>query len=182
MSTNITDRAIRFFLAMLALPLLFGCVKVPAGLTPVQDFEIDRYLGRWYEIARLDHRFERGLKNVSADYSLRPEGGISVTNRGYSPAEQKWKEAVGKAFFVADANEAHLKVSFFGPFYGSYVIFELDEEDYNYAFVSGPNKSYLWLLARTPEIDEPLKARFTARAKALGFDTSQLIWVNHDAP
>jgi apolipoprotein D and lipocalin family protein len=166
---------------MLSLPLLFGCVKVPAGLAPVQDFELDRYLGRWYEIARLDHRFERGLENVSADYSLRPEGGISVTNQGYSAAEDKWKEAVGKAFFVGDEHEAHLKVSFFGPFYSSYIIFELDKKNYTHAFVSGANKSYLWLLARTPEIDESVSARFKARAEALGFDTSALIWVSHDA-
>ncbi len=181
MSTTITNKLIRLCIVMLSLSLLFGCVKIPAGLTPVQDFEINRYLGRWYEIARLDHRFERGLENVSADYSLRPEGGISVTNRGYSPAEKEWKEAVGKAFFVDDEREAHLKVSFFGPFYSSYVIFELDRENYDHAFVSGANKSYLWLLARTPEVDETVTARFTTRAEELGFDTSALIWVNHDA-
>lgn len=182
MSSIISDKPLHRILVMLTLPLLFGCVKIPAGLTPVQDFEIDRYLGSWYEVARLDHRFERGLENVSADYRLRPEGGISITNRGYSPAKNKWKEAVGKAFFVDEENEAHLKVSFFGPFYSSYVIFELDKKHYNHAFVSGANKSYLWLLARTPEIDEALKTRFKTRAAALGFDTSELIWVNHEAP
>ncbi len=158
-------------------PMLFGCVKIPAGITPVDDFDIDRYLGRWYEIARLDHRFERGLEQVSAEYSLLPNGGVKVVNRGFSTAEQKWKEAEGKAFFVDAPGEGHLKVSFFGPFYSSYVIFELDQQNYEYAFVSGANRSYLWLLARTPEIDESIKNDFIRRADDLGFDTSELIWV-----
>lgn len=158
-------------------PMLFGCVKIPAGITPVDDFDIDRYLGRWYEIARLDHRFERGLEQVSAEYSLLPNGGVKVVNRGFSTAEQKWKEAEGKAFFVDAPGEGHLKVSFFGPFYSSYVIFELDQQNYEYAFVSGANRSYLWLLARTPEIDESIKNDFIRRADDLGFYTSELIWV-----
>ncbi len=164
---------------VLLLPLLYGCVKVPAGITPVQEFDIDRYLGRWYEIARLDHSFERGLENVSAEYSLRSDGGVTVINRGYTPAQKTWKEAAGKAYFVGNSTQGHLKVSFFGPFYSSYVIFELDEEDYGYAFVSGANTSYLWLLARTPTVDEAVKLDFKKKAAALGFDTDQLIWVDH---
>jgi len=157
--------------------MLFGCVKIPAGVSPVDDFEIDRYLGRWYEIARLDHRFERGLEQVSAQYSLLPNGGVKVVNRGFSKDEQEWKEAEGKAFFVDAPDEGHLKVSFFGPFYSSYVIFELDQQNYEYAFVSGANTSYLWLLARKPEIDDSIKNDFIRRADDLGFDTSELIWV-----
>ena len=161
--------------------MLFGCVKIPPGITPVGDFEVDRYLGRWYEIARLDHSFERGLEQVSADYSLLPDGTIKVVNRGYKPEEQIWKEAVGKASLVDDTGEGHLKVSFFGPFYSSYVIFELDRKDYGFAFVSGPNTSYLWLLARTPEIAESVEQEFITRAKNLGFSTDELIWVNHNS-
>src|SRR5210317_1993310 len=103
---------------LLLLPLLtVGCVGIPAGVTPVQKFDVDRYLGRWYEIARLDHSFERGLERVTADYRLEPDGSISVTNRGYSAKLEKWKEATGRALFVENPAEAHLKVSFFGPFY-----------------------------------------------------------------
>lgn len=162
------------------LPLLtLGCVGMPAGVTPVKEFEVDRYLGRWYEIARLDHSFERGLEQVSADYILAQDGSITVINRGYSPEQDKWKEATGKALFVNTADEAHLKVSFFGPFYSSYVVFELDKKDYQYAFVSGANTNYLWLLARTPEIDESLMKRFADRAEELGFAADTLIWVAH---
>ena len=165
---------------ILLLPLLtLGCVGIPAGVTPVQDFDVDRYLGRWYEIARLDHSFERGLEQVTADYDLEPDGSIRVINRGYSPEQQKWKEATGKALFVDDPATAHLKVSFFGPFYGSYVVFELDKKDYGYAFVSGANKKYLWFLARTPTVNEPLKEQFKAKAEDLGFAVESLIWVPH---
>jgi apolipoprotein D and lipocalin family protein len=88
---------------------------------------LERYLGKWYEIARLDHSFERGLEKVSATYSLRDDGGVRVENRGFSQKKNTWKAAEGKAYFVRDSNEGYLKVSFFGPFYGSYVIFELDQ-------------------------------------------------------
>ena len=156
--------------------VLAGCLGHPAGVTPVQEFAVDRYLGTWYEIARLDHSFERDLVNVTAHYALRDDGGVKVTNRGYLPQENRWKEAQGKAYFVNGADQGYLKVSFFGPFYGAYVIFELDQENYQYAFVSGPDTSYLWLLSRTPQVDPELIARFTERAAALGFDTAELIF------
>jgi apolipoprotein D and lipocalin family protein len=158
---------------------LGGCVGVPDNVTPVEDFRLDRYLGTWYEIARLDHSFERGLSRVTAEYSLREDGGVRVVNRGYSEKEREWKEAEGKAHFVDRADQGHLKVSFFGPFYGSYIVFELDRDSYQYALVSGPDKSYLWILARRPEMDEELKQRLVAKAAARGFDTSGLIWVAH---
>ena len=126
---------------------------MPENVEPVDEFEVDRYLGRWYEIARLDHSFEKGLSQVTATYSPRKDGGIKVINRGYSAEKQQWKEAEGKAYFVGSNDEAYLKVSFFGPFYGSYVVFELDKKDYQYAFISGPDNDYLWLLARTPNVD-----------------------------
>ena len=155
---------------------------MPEGVRPVGDFELEPYLGTWYEIARLDHSFERGLDNVSADYSLRDDGGVRVINRGYSRAEGRWKQAEGKAYFVGSPNEGYLKVSFFGPFYGSYVVFELDREHYRYAFVSGYDHDYLWLLARTPTVEPALLARFMARAQSLGFDTTQLILVEQQRP
>lgn len=157
--------------------LLGGCLGIPQGVTPVRDFELDRYLGTWYEIARLDHFFERGLSHVTANYARRDDGGVRVLNRGFSAKEDRWKEAEGKAYFVNETDEGYLKVSFFGPFYSSYVIFELDRETYQHAFVSGKDLSYLWLLSRSPEVSEEVWERFLSRACELGVDTGELIRV-----
>jgi apolipoprotein D and lipocalin family protein len=158
---------------------LTGCVGLPEGVQPVQNFKLDRYLGTWYEIARLDHRFERGLSRISAEYSLREDGGVRVLNCGYSAEDKEWKEAEGKVYFVEGPDKGYLKVSFFWLFYGSYVVFELDHEHYQYALVSGPDKSYLWILSRTPEMKPDVKDKLIARANALGFDTGKLIFVDH---
>ena len=166
-------------LAVLVCLFLSGCLGMPQNVKPVNDFEIDRYLGEWYEIARLDHSFERGLENVTAEYTLRDDGGVDVKNRGFYLADNEWSEASGRAYFVNDLNEGYLKVSFFGPFYGSYVVFELDKMNYQYAFISGPDLSYLWLLSRVPEVSAAVTASFIEKSEALGFDTSNLIWVNH---
>ena len=160
--------------------LVVSCVGIPDGVKPVDRFQIERYTGKWYEIARLDHSFERGLTHVTAEYSLREDGGVRVLNRGYSAKESKWKEAEGKAYFVNHPNQGFLKVSFFGPFYGSYVILELDQQNYSYALVCGPDKSYLWILARNPRLDEEIKKHLTAKAAASGFDISKLIYVQHE--
>lgn len=160
--------------------LLAACTGMPDGVTPVGDFELDRYLGKWYEIARLDHSFERGLSRVTAEYSLREDGGVRVINRGFSADKGAWKAAEGKAYFVESEDLGYLKVSFFGPFYGSYIVFDLDSEQYQYAFVSGPDTSYLWLLARTPSVSADVLGRFTDRAAELGFDTDALILVDQD--
>lgn len=159
-----------------AFLFLVGCTGMPDGVTPVKEFDLTRYLGTWYEIARLDHSFERGLEQVTAEYSLREDGGVRVQNRGFSTKKNEWTDAEGKAYFVGASDEGFLKVSFFGPFYGSYIVFELDE-DYQYAFVSGPDTSYLWFLSRTPTVDEDLMSRFIAEARELGFDTDELIFV-----
>jgi apolipoprotein D and lipocalin family protein len=158
---------------------LTGCVGIPENVKPVDHFRLEKYLGEWYEIARLDHSFERGLTRVTANYSLRDDGGVRVLNRGYSEKEKTWKEAEGKAYFVQGTDQGYLKVSFFGPFYGSYIVFELDHENYQYSLVCGPNKSYLWILARSPEIKKDLKDILIAKATTLGFDTSKLIFVGH---
>lgn len=160
--------------------LLTGCLGMPESVTPVQGFELDRYLGTWYEIARLDHSFERGLSNVTAQYAMREDGGVVVVNRGYSADDGEWEQARGKAYFVNEPDEGYLKVSFFGPFYGAYVIFELDQDDYNYAFVSGPNTDFLWFLSRTPTVPQALLDEFMAQAAQRGFDTEEIILVNHD--
>jgi len=162
---------------LLACSLLSGCLGLPQGVEPVDNFQLQRYLGRWYEVARLDHSFERGLDKVTAQYALRNDGGISVTNSGRSIKTGKMQQAEGRAYFVESPDLGYLKVSFFGPFYGSYVIFELDS-DYQYAFVAGNSTDYLWLLARTPEVSQELLNQFIARASQLGFDTDKLILVN----
>jgi apolipoprotein D and lipocalin family protein len=168
-----------FLVAIMAI-FLSGCLGVPKNMNPVTDFNLNKYLGKWYEIARLDHSFERGLNNVSAEYSLRDDGGVKVINRGFSTKKNKWKEAKGKAFFVRGKEEGYLKVSFFGPFYGSYIVFELDQEGYQYAFVSGAKTSYLWFLSRTPTVSKELMSRFVNRAKEYGFNTDKLIFVEHN--
>lgn len=166
-------------IVLILVLFLAGCVGIPENVKPIENFKLDKYLGKWYEIARLDHSFERGLNRVTADYSLRDDGGVRVLNRGYSQKENAWKEAEGKAYFVKGSDQGHLKVSFFGPFYGSYIVFELDHENYQYALVSGPKKSYLWILARSPEMKQDRKDSLIAKAAQSGFDTSKLIFVAH---
>ncbi len=159
------------------LLLMASCTGTPEGVKVVDGFQVEQYLGKWYEIARLDHSFERGLEQVTAEYSKRDDGGIKVINRGFDPAKGKWKEAVGKAYFVETPDIGKLKVSFFGPFYGGYNIIALDKTYYHYAMIAGPDKSYLWLLSRTPQLPYPIKAQLIAEAEALGFDTDALIYV-----
>lgn len=168
-------------LSIVILVGLFGmsCLGMPKTVKPVGNFDVNRYMGVWYEVARLDHSFERGLSKVTAKYSLRDDGGVNVINRGFSEKDDRWKETQGRAYFVDSDKTGYLKVSFFGPFYGSYVVFELDEKDYSYAFVSGPDTTYLWLLARSPKVKPEVIERFKKRSAELGFDMDQLIFVEH---
>jgi apolipoprotein D and lipocalin family protein len=168
----------RLAFTCLLVAWLTACTAVPDGLEPVRGFETERYLGRWYEIARLDHSFERGLSRVTADYSRRDDGGIRVLNRGYDETGGAWKEAEGKAYTLGEADVASLKVSFFGPFYGGYHVIALDP-GYRWALVAGPSRDYLWILARAPELDPAIYARLVAQADAGGFPVEQLIRVNH---
>jgi apolipoprotein D and lipocalin family protein len=159
--------------------LISACVNIPENVSPVTGFNIDQYLGTWYEIARLDHSFERGLERVTAKYSLRDDGGITVVNRGFDPQKKRWKETVGKAYFVGNSDIGMLKVSFWGPFYASYNIIDLDKKSYSYSLVCGPKKSYLWILAREPYMEESLKSELISKAKSLGFETDKMIQVVH---
>jgi len=168
----------RYSLLVVCL-LISSCLSVPDGVAPIQNFELDRYLGRWYEVARLDHSFERGLEAVTANYSLREDGGIRVINSGRDINSGELQQAEGRAYFVDKSNIGHLKVSFFGPFYGYYVIFELDQIDYQYAFVAGNSTDYLWLLARTPAVSEAVLSNFKQKASKYGFNTDDLILVQH---
>lgn len=157
-----------------------GCTGVPKGLRPVSEFDGARYMGTWYEIARLDHSFEKELSNVSASYTAKENGEIAVLNRGYNEKSGEWKQIEGKARFIGDETIGSLKVSFFGPFYGGYHVIELDRVNYKYAMVSGPSRSYLWILSRTTDLDEAAYMKLVNRAAALGFDTTELIGVKHD--
>jgi apolipoprotein D and lipocalin family protein len=161
---------------MVLVALVAGCTGIPENVRPVENFQLSRYLGRWHEIARLDHSFERGLSQVTADYSLREDGGVRVLNRGYSVQKGEWRAAEGRAYFVQGADRGHLRVSFFGPFFGSYIIFELDHDHYRHALVCGPDKSYLWILAREPVLEKGTLDLLLERAAAAGFDTSKLIF------
>lgn len=159
---------------------LAGCLGVPAGTRPVEGFTLEKYLGKWYEVARMDHSFERGLSNVTAEYSLRDDGGVKVLNRGFEDASNKWKDAEGKAFFDGDTSTGKLKVSFFGPFYGAYNVIALDQENYQWSLVAGPDTGYLWILSRTPVLDEAVLDQLLTKAKNYGFDTEALIFVNQE--
>jgi apolipoprotein D and lipocalin family protein len=172
-------------LTLLSLVLLLSaCMGVPDNVKVVESVNASQYLGTWYEIARLDQSFERGLEKISATYSAKDDGGIKVLNRGFNVKKNEWKEAEGKAYFVdapnADkTNTGKLKVSFFGPFYGAYNIIALDA-NYQHVMICGPDKSYLWILSRTPQLAESIKQELVAKAKGLGFATDKLIYVKHE--
>ena len=157
---------------------LFACTSVPKGLEPVMDFDGERYLGTWYEIARLDHSFEKDLTQVSAVYSRNADGTIKVMNRGYNPKKDEWKAIQGKARFIGEDTIGSLKVSFFGPFYGGYHVIALDRDAYGYAMVAGPSRSYLWILARDKALDAHIYDDLVSKAEKWGFDVSQLIRVD----
>lgn len=155
--------------------ILTGCeMEKPEKVTPVENFKLSAYLGTWYETARLDHSFERGMEAITATYSMREDGGVKVLNRGYKTAEKEWSEAEGKAYFVKSPDKGFLKVSFFGPFYGSYIVMDTDYK--NYTMISGPDLTYFWILSRKPTLDEKILNRLLAKAKEAGFDTSVLIY------
>ncbi|MFC4892960.1 lipocalin family protein [Pseudofrancisella aestuarii] len=165
----------RFFMLLITV-LLVGCVHKPDNIQPVENFNPQNYLGRWYEIARFDNSFEKGLIKVYAEYGLNSDGTIEVVNSGVNPITEQRTYAKGVAKFVEKDNVGYLKVSFFKPFYGAYVIFDL-EDDYKYAYIAGNNYNYLWLLSRTPTVPDSVKEDFVKKAKGLGFETDKLVWV-----
>jgi len=160
--------------------ILFGsCSTIPEGAVAVKPFNKEKYLGKWYEIARFDFKFERNMNNTTAQYSINDNGTIKVVNRGYNYEKKEWKEANGIAKYVGDDDVAMLKVSFFRPFYSGYNVIAIDN-DYRFALVCGKNLSYLWILSRETTIPEDIKQNYITIAKKLGFNTSDLIWVEHD--
>ncbi len=167
---------LRILSIMSLLSFMGGCVGIPANVTAVKDFDASRYEGTWYEIARLENSFEKGLEQCTAEYSLREDGGLRVVNRGYDPRKNQWKQAEGKAYFVGPPTEGRLKVSFFGPFYGAYNIISLDE-NYSVSMVCGKDYEYLWILSRTPQLPEPVLLQLVDKVQKWGFKTQELLYV-----
>lgn len=173
-------RRVSIATALALLFLLFNsCASIPKKAKPVENFDINHYLGVWHEIARFDFRFERNLDNTSAQYSLDKNGSVIVLNSGYNYVKDEWKKAQGVAKFRGEKDIAALKVSFFGPFYSGYNVVALDE-NYQYALVAGRNLDYLWILSREKNIPDDVKADYLQVATEIGYDISRLIWVAHD--
>lgn len=158
---------------------LSSCSTIPKGVIAVKPFDKEKYLGKWYEIARIDFKYERNLNNTTAEYTLNNNGTIRVDNKGYNTKNGEWKQAIGKAKFVGNENIAMLKVSFFGPFYAGYNVIALDP-DYKYALVAGASFKYLWILSRETSIPDEIKNEYLKIAKDFGYNTSDLLWVKHD--
>lgn len=166
-------------LGVLGALLIHSCsVGIPKGATAVKPFYLDKYLGKWFEIARFDYKFEKNMDQVTATYSQNPNGSIRVDNKGYHYVKKEWRKSIGEARFVKDTTEGRLKVSFFKPFWAGYNVIDIDE-NYQYALVAGKNLKYLWILSRTPSIPESIKQRFLEKARRIGYNTDELIWVEH---
>lgn len=155
------------------LCLLTACSKPSVDNSVVTDFDLNRFLGNWYEIARFDHKFERGMEQTMASYTLRDDGKVDVLNSGMKNGKASQAKGVAK---LTD-NPALLRVSFWGPFYSDYRVMLIDE-DYQYALVGSGSDDYLWILSRSPQISPEVKSKILANAQVRGYDTEKLIWVN----
>lgn len=164
----------------LALLILNGChVKRPRNLEVVQDFDIEKYAGKWYEIARFDFKHEKHLSHVTANYSLNADGSVKVENKGYNYVKKEWETATGVAKFNGDKSEGALKVSFFRPFYSGYNVVLMDP-DYENALVFGENKRYIWFLSRNKAMPQATKQKFMDKAREYGYDMKKLVWTKQD--
>ena len=167
-----------FLAGFIGIFVFNSCANIPEGAIAVKNFDANKYLGKWYEIARMDFRFERNLNNTTANYSFNNDGSIKVENRGFNYITNEWKQAIGKAKFVDSPDEARLKVSFFGPFFSGYNVIALDEQ-YKYALIAGKDLKYLWILSREKSMPEDIKKSYLNIAKKIGYNTDELIWVEH---
>lgn len=167
------------FIKLVMVIGFYSCATIPKGAVAVKPFDKEKYLGKWYEIARIDFKFEKDLNNTTAEYSLNTKGTIKVDNKGYNTKKGKWERAIGKAKFVGEENVAMLKVSFFGPFYSGYNVIAIDD-DYTYALVSGSNLKYLWILSRDTKIPIGIKNKYLQIAERIGYNTADLLWVTHN--
>jgi apolipoprotein D and lipocalin family protein len=174
-----------FYMATISLLLSFvtsGCFTPERlsteSIPAIKNFDVNRYLGTWYEIARLPHSFEKDLDSVTATYSLQDNGMVRVLNEGFSSSKGEWKEAIGKAYIPDTLAGALLKVSFFWIFYGEYKIIVLDTLNYSYAMVTSSSKNYLWILSRTPQIKDSLYSDLIQRAAEWRFPVSEIYKVS----
>lgn len=161
-----------------ALAILKSRASIPKGAQAVKPFDVNKYLGNWYEIARLDFHFEKDITNATAEYSLNEDNTIKVVNRGYDLKQEKWDESTGKAKFAESPDEAKLKVSFFGPIWSGYNVLAIDPQ-YKYALVAGRNLNYMWLLSREKTMPEKIRKEYLKKAYELGYDISKLVWTKH---
>lgn len=173
------------FIAFTSLLSAAACSNHGSSIdkSTVQQLDLQKYLGTWYEIARYDHRFERDLTGVKAEYTLRPDGKIKVVNSGYKNSlNGEYSEAIGKAKIPDPKNEpGKLKVAFFWIFYANYFVLELDS-DYQWALIGSSSDKYLWILSRTPQITPERYADLCQRLEQRGYDTSKLIRVEQKQP
>jgi len=176
MQTLKRSKMLPFLIAFIGL---FSCTTIPQGATAVQPFNSEKYLGKWYEIARIDFKFEKNMNNTTAEYSLNKNGTIKVVNRGYNTEKEEWTEAVGKAKFVKGKDIGMLKVSFFGPFYSGYNVLAVDD-NYKYALVGGRSHDFLWILSRETTIPTDVKEDYLKIAKENGYHIEKLLWVEHN--
>lgn len=178
--TKLTKTILPISIGLLGAILLNSCAAgIPEGATAVQNFDAKKYLGKWYEIARMDFRFEKNLNNVTAEYSTKENGHIKVDNKGYDYVKDKQKQSIGEARFRGAENVGELKVSFFKPIWSGYNVIDIDE-NYQYALVAGDSLKYLWILSREKTIPEDVKQRFLQKAKSIGYNVDELVWVKHD--
>lgn len=160
---------------MVLVALIVGCSQLTVDNSVVEELDVNRYLGTWYEIARFDHKFERGMEQTKATYTLREDGDIDVLNTGVKDGEPT--EARGKGQLTD--TPALLQVSFFWPFYSDYRVMMLDSA-YQYALVGSGSDDYLWILSRTPKLADDVKDSILNEAKRRGYKTEELIWVKQD--
>lgn len=153
--------------------------RIPQGIHPITGFDVNRFLGKWYELARIEHHFEQGLQRTQAEYSRMRNGSILVTNRGYDPHHKKWRISQGRAKFALSSDIAALKVSFFGPFYGGYNVVALDD-NYQWAMIIGSRLDYFWILSRAPTLPTGVKKLLMQQAQQLGIELSKVAWIHQD--
>lgn len=165
--------------SILVLMLVTACVGVPEGIRPVERFNVEHYAGQWFEIARFDHSFERGLSNVTATYTLHSDGSLEVINRGFDARHCKWNEAKGRAKLLGTQGEGSFAVSFFWPFRAGYHVIALDRDTYSWALVTSFSREYLWILARQSHLPDDVMTALLDEARRLGFATEKLIVVDH---
>ena len=158
------------------LIFLSGCATKPLNINPIQNFDVNKYMGRWYEIARIDSFLKDGMDYVYSDYHLDKDGTISVLSSGLKAGDSTREYVEGEADLAKGRKTGFLEISFIRPFYSDYIVFKVDG-DYQYSYVGGSDKNHIWLFSKTPTVPEDIREDFLARANSLGYDVTKLVWV-----